>query len=332
MDLRIAPIVLLLFTAPLGAQVFAGQAGAERGEVAAVITEMRIGRGQVEVRTAGTPEWRAAAPLLSLYAGDELRATDNAWAVVLLSRGRGTTKVEAASSPFVIPGAPPNDNRLQKLRAILEGILDYLSSAGKDFPQADLAVRGGPKPPVIVTPRNTRILPDSLAFEWLGSRFGRYTIRIAAPSGIVLERPDQTGGKFNYPANAPPLIPGVRYAFQVQSTGHPAQEVWFELIDAGRAQSLRQDLMELDQTLGSTTSPNSIAAMKVAFLARDGLLHDARLAVVAALAKDPDEPSLHLLLGNLYAKLGLPELAADSYDEAGFLAAPAERQRGQPSR
>jgi len=27
MDLRIAPIVLLLFTAPLGAQVFAGQAG-----------------------------------------------------------------------------------------------------------------------------------------------------------------------------------------------------------------------------------------------------------------------------------------------------------------
>jgi len=64
MDLRIAPIVLLLFTAPLGAQVFAGQAGAERGEVAAVITEMRIGRGQVEVRTAGTPE-NARSCLLS---------------------------------------------------------------------------------------------------------------------------------------------------------------------------------------------------------------------------------------------------------------------------
>jgi hypothetical protein len=41
--------------------------------------------------------------------------------------------------------------------------------------------------------------------------------------------------------------------------------------------------------------------------------------VTAALARDPDEPSLHTLLGDLNARVGLPNLAAQSYEEAQFL-------------
>ena len=48
-------------------------------------------------------------------------------------------------------------------------------------------------------------------------------------------------------------------------------------------------------------------------------LHDARQVVMAALARDPDEPSLHTLLGQIYQKTGLPEQAAESFDEANFL-------------
>ena len=54
-------------------------------------------------------------------------------------------------------------------------------------------------------------------------------------------------------------------------------------------------------------------------LAEQGLFHDARLAVVAALVKDPDEPTLHTLLGHLYQKVGLAQQAAESFDEAQFL-------------
>jgi len=57
----------------------------------------------------------------------------------------------------------------------------------------------------------------------------------------------------------------------------------------------------------------------VGALAANGLFHDARLVAQAALARDPDEPTLHLLLGNLYLKTGLPRLAAQSMDEANFL-------------
>ena len=63
------------------------------------------------------------------------------------------------------------------------------------------------------------------------------------------------------------------------------------------------------------TRPSQFTGM----LAREGLLHDARHVVMVALAKDPDEPSLHTLLGQIYEKSGLPEQAAESFDEAQFL-------------
>ena len=100
---------------------------------------------------------------------------------------------------------------------------------------------------------------------------------------------------------------------------HPPQEAHFEVVDAGRAQSIRQDLKEIEAGLGPTVSPNTLTALRVGVLASEGLIHDARLGVLAALAKDPDEPTLHMLLGNLYLSAGLAEQAAESFDEAQFL-------------
>jgi Tfp pilus assembly protein PilF len=65
--------------------------------------------------------------------------------------------------------------------------------------------------------------------------------------------------------------------------------------------------------------PTSKAVMRAGLLAREGLLHDARRVVVAALDTDRDEPTLHLLLGDLYTRTGLADLAAESFDEAQFL-------------
>jgi hypothetical protein len=59
--------------------------------------------------------------------------------------------------------------------------------------------------------------------------------------------------------------------------------------------------------------------MRAGLLAREGLLHDARRVVIDALDADRDEPTLHLLLGDLYTRTDLTELAAQSFDEAQFL-------------
>jgi hypothetical protein len=310
--------VCALIAISLGALLGPRPASGQGGETAGVVTEIKMSRGRVEVRPAGTEAWRPAGPLQALRAGDAIRTTEDASVVILLSGGRGSVRVEAANSPLMVPAPDPGERKLEKVRALLEASLSFLAGA-KEQSQAVLATRAGVRPLVILTPRNGPVLPDSLIFEWYGVRRSDYTIRITGPSGVVFEQKDVSGVVFDYPPDAPRLAPGVRYTFQLLAAGYPPQEVWFELLDSSRAQAVRRNLRLVEQTLGPRLSPNSFVALRVGILAREGLIHDARRTLTAALARDPDEPTLHLLLGNLYLKTGLPDLAAASYGEARFL-------------
>ena len=201
----------------------------------------------------------------------------------------------------------------------MEASLGFLAGTTKESSQAVLATRSAARPPIIVSPRNGRVLPEALAFEWLGSRFGRYSVRVTGPAGPVVERREVTGARWEYPADAPALVPGARYTLQVTAGGYPPQEAWFELVDAERAREVAGDLAGLEQALGPSVSPTSRAVLRAGLLAREGFMHDARRVVVTALAADRDEPTLHLLLGDLYTRTGLIDLAAESFDEAQYL-------------
>ncbi len=296
----------------------AGPAAAQTGETAAVITEIKPARGRVDVKPAAGGDWRPARPLLALRAGDVVRTTENASAVVLLSGGRGTMRVEGAAGSLTVPGASAAGQG-QKAKALVEASLGFLAGTTKESTQAVLATRSAARPPVILSPRNGPVLPEALAFEWLGSRFNRYTVRLLGPSGPVVDRREVTGPRWEYPADAPALAPNVRYTLQVTSGGQPTQEAWFEVVDAARARAVAGDLTALEQELGTGVPVTSRAVMRAGLLAREGLLHDARRVVVAALDADRDEPTLHLLLGDLYTRTGLGTLAAESFDEAQFL-------------
>ena len=305
----------------LGLIVLAGPGSArgQAGESVGMITEIKMGKGRVEVQAAGKSEWRAAGPFQALRAGDTVRASADAAAVVLLTGGRGTVRVDASRSPLVLAAGTADAGKLQKARALVEGSVKFLSTSAKEPPKAVLSVRAWARPPVILSPRNSPVLPGPLTFEWLGDRFSRYTVRVTAPSGVVLERKGVVGPRLDYPADAPALAPGVRYTVAVAPTNGRAQEASFEVLDAARAQAVRESLQDIEDGLGAGASPNTVTVVRVGLLAEQGLLHDARLAVLAALAKDPDEPALHTLLGQLYQKTGLAQQAAEAFDEAQFL-------------
>ena len=272
----------------------------------------------MDVKPAAGGDWRPARPLLALRAGDVVRTTENASAVVLLSGGRGTVRVEGAAGTLTVPGVTAAGQG-QKAKALVEASLGFLAGTTKESSRAVLATRSAVRPPVILSPRNGRVLPDALAFEWLGSRFTRYSVRLVGPNGPVVERREVTGPRWEYPADAPALAPNARYTLQITAAGRPTQEAWFEVVDAARARAVAGDLTALEQELGAAVPPTSKAVMRAGLLAREGLLHDARRVVVAALDADRDEPTLHLLLGDLYTRTGLADLAAESFDEAQFL-------------
>lgn len=304
-------------------------AGGQSRETAGVITEIKLGAGTVEIRTAGGA-WGPAAPLQALRAGDEVRATTDAIAVVLLSGGRGTAKMEARNSPYLV-GAPAADvDQVDKARALVTGSMKFLTAGPKESPRAVLATRATARPPEIRTPRDGPVLPGALVFEWLGTQFSRYTVRLTAPSEVLLEHTGVVGARLQYPAAAPPLRPGVRYRLEVIALGRPPQATTFEIVDTARAQAVDADLRALERALGPGASPSSLAVARAGYLAEAGLFHDARLVVLAALVREPDEPVLHTVLGSLYVQTGLGQQGAEAFDEARFLMGRGESEA--PSR
>jgi hypothetical protein len=293
-------------------------ASAQVRDVGAMITEIKAGRGRIEVRGPGAPEWRPAGPLLALKIGDSLRATEDAAAVVVLAGRRGTVQVDAASSPFVVTAAPA-ESKLQKAFLLLEGGLGFLGSNPRETPKPVLSTRSTARPPVILSPRTGPVLPETMQFEWQGYQFARYAIRVTGPSGIVLERPGLTAGRFAYPADAPGLVPGAAYTLELYSGQTRVDATRFEVADRQRADDVRRDLREVDQALGPDVPASSRAVVAAGFLASRGFLHDARAVVVAALAADSDQPSLHALLGDLYARTGLQREADEAHDQARLL-------------
>ena len=293
--------------------------GAER-EVAGMVTEIHPGEGRVEVRSAETERWRPAVPLLTLREGDTVNTTQDAWAVIVLTGGRGSVRVDEASTPFGVTAPSVDRSRLHKGLQILEASFHFLSTTPRELPLGTLGTRAGMKPPAILTPRNGRVLPDSLIFEWRGSRSSPVTIRIVGPDGLVLERTNLAAARFQYPRSAPPLRTGVRYRFQLLPAWSPPQEVWFELVDPIEARAIRRDLQDLEEALAAAPPPSAtLAALRAGVLAGHGLLHDARLGLAEVLLRNPDEPTLHFLLGDLYARQGLSEEAAESFEEARVL-------------
>src|SRR5262249_49698013 len=175
--------------------------------VGAMITEIKAGRGRIEVKGPG-PDWRPAGPLLALKVGDTLRATEDAAAVVVLAGRRGSVPVDAASSPFVVPGGPAESQPQRAFMRLGVG-LGFLGTNPREPPKPVLPPRAAlGRPTVILSPRVGPVMPDSLLFEWQGYQYARYTIRVRGPAGTVLERPGVTGSRFAFPADGPALLAG----------------------------------------------------------------------------------------------------------------------------
>jgi hypothetical protein len=300
------------------ALAFGGPAAGQPRETVGVITEIKVGQGKAEIR-AGGGSWRPAAPLQALRTGDEVRASGGASVVVLLSGGRGTARIDAKTSPYVVGAPVAEEGKLDKARTLVAGSVKFLAAGPKDPPRAVLATRSAARPPEVLTPRNGAVLPGALVFEWLGSQLSRYTVRIVGPADVVLERRGVVGARFEYPPDAPPLQAGTRYRVEVVALNQPPQHATFEIVDPARAGAVQADLRDLERALGAGASATSVAVARAGYLAEHHLFHDARLTVLAALVRDPDEPVLHTLLGTLYAQTGLPQQAAEAYDEAQFL-------------
>jgi antitoxin (DNA-binding transcriptional repressor) of toxin-antitoxin stability system len=301
---------LLLGSALAGVPI----AAAQSAETTGLVTEIKLGQGVAEVKRAGA--WRAVAPLLAVRAGDEIRVTEDTVVVVLLTGARGTVRLDARNTPWTAP-AVSTGSVLEKAQALVASSIAFLTGAPSGPAEAVISTRAGAGPPRLLSPRGGPLLGTPLVIEWTGSQFTHYTVRVSSPAGVVLERKGVAGPRFAYPDDAPPLGSGVLYTVQVEHRGHASQPTTFEVLEPTLRATVVAELAELEASLAA--SPTSLAAVKAGVLANAGLLHDARQAVMGALAKDPDEPTLFRILGALYLRTGLDDQAVAAFGEANYL-------------
>ena len=292
-------------------------------EPLAVLTEIQAKGGKVEVKTAADPDWQSPRPLLSLRSGDQVRVTGEGRAVLVFTGGRGTQIVTQANSAFTVR-PQGGDGVSDRAKAVMGNVTTFLLGQQREKTYQSLSVRSvSAQPPVILAPRDSRVLPGGLSFEWAGSDRLKYRVRLLNPQGaVVWEQAELDRKPLAYPGSAPALTPGARYTWELETKDRGVQRASFDVATPADAARVKEALASLTPESAKGYPPATLSLMRAGLLFQETLYADARRELVTAIAKDPDEPTLHVLLGHVYDRTGLKGLAANEFDEAESLSGP----------
>jgi len=270
----------------------------------------------VQVRRSDGTAWRQAQPLLTLRPGDQIAVRQDARVTLAFIGSRGTRVLGAVDSPFMVVDEPPK-SPAERARETVGAIVQFLIGANREPTRVPIGVRQGPPMGVaILSPRDSRLLPGLVTFEWTGSHSVRYRVRLLGPEGTVWEASDVPLGRTSYPAGAPPLVAGVRYQWQLEAANEPTQQAYFELLGADQADRIRTTLDLLNSEGILRGSRSGVIALRSGFLIQQGLYSEARTELMSAARADPTEPTLHFLLGMLYEQAGLADMAEREFRAA----------------
>jgi len=290
---------------------------ASGADAVAVLTEIRPGNGEVRVKRTEDAGWTAPRALQALRPGDQVRVTGDGRATLAFTGG-GAQSVTAANSPFTVQ-AVRGETGADRAKGLVAGVTQFLLGQPKPPTYQTLSVRAGSPPPRILAPRDTRLLPGPVTFEWAGPPRPDYAVHLTGPQGVVWEQSGIPRRPLPYPAAAPPLAPGTRYSWTLEIPGQASQQADFQVVPAADATRIRAELADLDATAPGGDGGSPLAIMRAGLLYREGLYAEARRELMAAIVQDPDEPTLRQLLGYVYDRVGLIDLAAQEFDEADFL-------------
>jgi hypothetical protein len=331
----------------------------------AVLTEIEFSRGKVEVASGGAG-WSAPKPLQSLRDGDQIRVDGAGRAVLVFTGGRGTQIVDRNNSPYTVR-AKSDAGAADRAKAVIGGVTNFLMGQQRDRTYQSLSVRGVET--TVLGPRgNSKVRPDKVTLEWLGSDTIGYTVRLKAKgsSDTIWEQndvqraqvkestspPPLTNSKhfweLSYPASAPALTAGRRYCVElIPMTPEARAELQaqkkpgglaaggsvsksrcdgsadgallageFEIATLAEVSKVRDELALLTPEKAPGYTPATLALIRAGLLFQHGLYADARREAEAGIAKSPDEPTLYLLLADIYDRTGLRRQASRFFDQA----------------
>lgn len=296
--------------------VLGGPALAQSAEPVAVLTEIKKGGqdGEIRVKLVGKEEWRSPQPLMSLNTGDEIRVKGAKARAVIVYTGGATQTVNKDNSPFKI-AKPTAAGTGKQVAGVVGGMAQFLLGKEKEPVYTQLSTRSLKKENevqlVILSPRETRLLPSQVKFAWVGPDDLRYVVRVFGPKGVQWTAVDLPRQALVYPDSAPKLTAGVRYRWELKAPEALPERAQFEIVSDQEWQRINGQLKDIKAD-GDTTT----ALARVALLFQERLYQSALDELQTAIAKDKTEPTLQFMLGHVYDRMGLREQAAQAFDLA----------------
>jgi hypothetical protein len=128
-----------------------------------------------------------------------------------------------------------------------------------------------------------------------------------------------------YPKSAPALLPGVNYSWEIVLKDTKYSGGHFRVLTDDELGALKARLAEIESqsNLGKATR----RVLQISYLISQELYYDARARLIEALETDGNEPTLLLLLAEVYRKTGLDNLAWEKAQIAADLATRGENRK-----
>ena len=135
----------------------------------------------------------------------------------------------------------------------------------KELAYTPLTTRSLKQPPVILSPRDGKVLGQPV-LEWSGSDRARYAVRLFGSQGLVWERVNLPQAPLPYPASAPPLSPGVTYRWELETKDFPVQRGQFRVLSSTENAGIRGTLSALEPGALPDYPGNTVTLMRAGFL------------------------------------------------------------------
>ncbi len=283
-----------------------GHAGASPdGVLSSIKGEVRLSRGggPAEPVVAATP----------LQQGDRIEVGAAAGAVIYYPN-RPPLKLQPGQT-FTVAAAQSGDRKSALARAwaaLIRGLAAGFGGERISRPAATRGSLGGFTPPNPIAPRCTKIMTRRPTFRWdpvPGANKYVVTVGFYQTQNRIWSQ-EAKSTSIVYPAEAPPFEYGRRYFWEVAAdTGTarvPSDTVWFAVLPEEEVRAVQECVKELRS---QAQSPDEMGLAIACVYSECGLDDAAATELERLYSANPEDPTVQLLLYELYRRMERPDLA-----------------------
>jgi hypothetical protein len=309
---RWIPALVLLLAMTIGARQSAETAPAEADSPTAVLTSCK---GTVTIVRAGGVSSTATFGA-ALSEGDEVKTGPDAEAEIMFAAGNWVQV--GANSSMRIKGQPGSKPKEQNF----EVVQNFLKLKSTEGTSSISGLRSGDKVEalVAVSPCQTKVRDARPVFAWKAEDPSlELRLIVYNESGVHWQTDVANVTSAAYPADAPALVPGVSYSWTLETSdplvSPPLRTTasFFEIIAKEDVAALEKELASID---AEKPGPTSYHLMRASLYFDRGLVADAITETKAAVATDPENASLHVILGRLLAETGRTDEAMQEMEKS----------------